>query len=216
MQILRAEQRQPLGHGPFQIRRTHVGLPGLNFFDHAQLGEGLRVPMHQHRNDEIISYLRSGHMVHQDSTGKPVTIHNQLLMVMNAGTGFSHEEAVPEGSVEMLQIFVEPERANLPPQLQFRHLDRAFSLNEWRLLVGPQAEASVRQQIQLQDVRLSEGTTLPVQAPAGYAQSLLYVFDGQAAVEGATLRKGDAVLLQAASAVTAETPHADLIVFHMA
>lgn len=106
-------------HGPFQIRRVHPGaglgsgddrgFSGLGLIDHANLSLGLTVPMHEHRNDEIISYLRSGEMLHRDSDGRSEIVSPTRLMVMNAGASFHHEEAV-QGSnpIEMLQIFVRP------------------------------------------------------------------------------------------------------------
>jgi len=61
-------------HGPFQLRRIHPGVAlgrtddggfgGLGLIDHARLQPGLVVKMHEHRNDEIISYLRSGRLQH--------------------------------------------------------------------------------------------------------------------------------------------------------
>jgi redox-sensitive bicupin YhaK (pirin superfamily) len=50
--------------------------------------------MHEHRNDEIISYLRSGRMQHTDSAGRSEAVSLDRLMVMNAEAGFSHEVAV--------------------------------------------------------------------------------------------------------------------------
>jgi redox-sensitive bicupin YhaK (pirin superfamily) len=48
--------------------------------------------MHPHKDDEIITYLRSGQVNHRDSEGNTVIISNQRLMVMNAGAGFYHEQ----------------------------------------------------------------------------------------------------------------------------
>ena len=104
-------------HGPFQLRRIRPGVAlgrtddggfgGLGLIDHARLQPGLVVRMHEHRNDEIISYLRSGRMQHTDSAGRSEVISPDRLMVMNAGAGFSHEEAVlGDDPIEMLQIFV--------------------------------------------------------------------------------------------------------------
>ena len=111
-------------HGPFQLRRIHPGVAlgrtddggfgGLGLIDHARLQPGLVVRMHEHRNDEIISYLRSGRMQHTDSAGRSEVISPDRLMVMNAGASFFHEEAVlGDDPIEMLQIFVRPEAADM-------------------------------------------------------------------------------------------------------
>lgn len=116
--------------GPFQLRRIRPGLAlgrtddagfgGLGLIDHARLQPGLVVKMHEHRNDEIISYMRSGRMQHTDSAGRSEVISPDRLMVMNAGSGFSHEEAViGDEPIEMLQIFVRPKAASMEPGVQF-------------------------------------------------------------------------------------------------
>ncbi len=213
--------------GPFKIRRMHPGamlgnpadggFGGLGLIDHAHLSPGLTVGMHEHRNDEIISYLRTGVMVHQDSTGATEEVRPDRLMVMNAGGGFSHEEHVPgPDDVHMLQIFVRPDAADLTPAVQFVDLPDIYSLNQWRLLTGPEgsdAPAQVRQQIMLHDARLEAGQRLALPEYAGF-DAWLYVFDGDVGLDDLHLQTNDAV------AITGETGlsiHAhrtsDLVVF---
>src|SRR6266851_6660603 len=165
-------------HGPFQLRRIRPGVAlgrtddtgfgGLGLIDHARLQPGLVVKMHEHRNDEIISYMRSSRMQHTDSAGRSEVISPDRLMVMNAGAGFSHEEAVIGGDpIEMLQIFVRPEAANMKPDVQFVGLDEATRLDRWRLLVGPAGSAApsfVRQAIYLYDTHLSAGGSIDLPA----------------------------------------------------
>jgi len=105
--VVARETYQVRAQGPFQLRRIRPGVSlgrtddpgfgGLGLIDHARLQRGLVVKMHEHRNDEIISYLRSGRMQHTGSAGRSEVISPDRLMVMNAGAGFSHEEAVLGG-----------------------------------------------------------------------------------------------------------------------
>ena len=156
-------------HSPFQLRRIRPGISlgqrddagfgGLGIIDHARLQPGLVVRMHEHRNDEIISYMRTGRMQHTDSAGRSEVISSDRLMVMNAGVGFSHEEAVlGDEPIEMLQIFVRPSAADMEPGVQFIDLDEAERNDHWRLLTGPTGSAApsfVRQAIYLYDTHLS-------------------------------------------------------------
>lgn len=205
MNILPASSRRSFRRGPFHIHRVSPGLmlgdgwedtgiAGLGCFDHAHLEEGLLVAMHQHRNDEIVSYLRSGRMVHEDSDGIRAVLSPVHLMGMNAGSGFWHEETVPVGQVEMLQIFIRPEADELPPDLQFCDLPEASSSGAWRLIAGPRSDAGplyVRQQVRVLDAQLHAGTTLEIPRQMGYDTQFLYVFRGLASVGGHTLRSGD-------------------------
>ena len=123
--IIPADSHLELGDGPFRLRRIRPGLgidPGdtgfgsLGLVDRAHLSAGLVVSMHEHRDDEIVSYLRTGALTHTDSGGNSETVTPTRLMVMNAGSGFSHEERMPEGEdIHMLQIFLRPEAPGLAP-----------------------------------------------------------------------------------------------------
>jgi hypothetical protein len=53
-------------------------------------------------------------------------------MVMNAGAGFWHEEAVlGDDPIEMLQIFVRAEAADMEAGVQFVSLDKTESIDRW-------------------------------------------------------------------------------------
>jgi quercetin 2,3-dioxygenase len=213
--------------GPFQIRRMHPGamlgdpadggFGGLGLVDRANLLPGLKVAMHEHRNDEIISYLREGVMVHRDSTGVTEEVRPNRLMVMNSGTGFSHEETVPgPGNVQMLQIFVRPSAAELTPGVQFHDLTDTYSMNCWRLLAGPEgagAIATVRQKVLLLDTRLEAGQLLELPARPGF-DGWLYVFAGSVMLDGRAMQAHDAMALidHGAATVTATTT-SDLVLF---
>jgi quercetin 2,3-dioxygenase len=213
--------------GPFRIRRMHPGamlgnaadggFGGLGLIDHANLSPGLTVGMHEHRNDEIISYLREGVMVHQDSTGATEEVRPNRLMVMNSGAGFSHEEHVPgPANVRMLQIFVRPSAPDLTPGVQFVDLVETYSLNRWRLLSGPEgsgAPTTVRQTLKLHDVRLEAGRSLALPEQAGF-DAWLYVFAGDVTINGVRLATNDAVAItgQNGLTLTAEAT-SDLVLF---
>ena len=181
--------------GPFQLRRIRPGISlrqpgdagfaGLGIIDHARLQPGLVVGMHEHRNDEIISYLRSGNMQHTDSAGRSEIISPGRLMVMNAGSGFSHEEeVVGKDQIEMLQIFVRPEAADMEPGVQFVSLDEAKRADQWRLLTGPAGSAApsfVRQAIYFYDTHMSAGKSIDLPSLPGFDR-WLYVFRGNVLV----------------------------------
>jgi hypothetical protein len=182
-------------HGPFQLRRIRPGVTlgrrddagfgGLGLIDHARLQPGLVVKMHEHRNDEIVSYLRSGHMKHTDSAGTSEVISPDRLMVMNAGSSFFHEEAVVgDDPIEMLQIFIRPEAADMEAGIQFISLDEAERINQWRLLTGPVGSAApsfVRQAIYLYDTHLSAGRSIDLPTLPGFDR-WLYIFRGAVSV----------------------------------
>ncbi len=214
-------------HGPFRIRRMHpgamLGNPAdggfgpLGLIDHADLSPGLKVEMHEHRNDEIISYLREGEMIHRDSSGGTEAVRPDRLMVMNAGSGFSHEETVPGPSnVRMLQIFVRPSQPDLAPGVQFQDLGAVHSIDSWRLLAGPDgsgAPATVRQQVYLHDTRLTVGASVTLPERAGF-DVWLYVFSGAVTLNGHVMKAHDAVgMVDTCDIAVTATEASDLVHF---
>jgi len=208
--VVPAETHQVRAHGPFQLRRIRPGIilgqrndpgfGGLGTIDHAKLQPGVVVRMHEHRNDEIISYMRKGRMRHTDSSGRSEIVSSTRLMVMNAGYGFSHEEEVLQGDqIEMLQIFVRPEMADMKPDVQFVDLVETDRSGHWRLLTGPEgsdAPTAVRQAVYLYDTHLAAGATINVPTRPGFDR-WLYVFDGSVSTGGHVADKHDALIVGA-------------------
>ncbi|OCP21384.1 nuclease PIN [Ensifer sp. LC54] len=201
------ETHQQRAHGPFQLRRIRPGITlgrndpgfgGLGTIDHAKLQPGLVVRMHEHRNDEIISYMRAGQMKHTDSAGHSEVLSSDRLMVMNAGYGFSHEEeVVGRDRIEMLQIFVRPETADMKPEVQFVELTEAERNGQWRLLTGPvgsDAPTFVRQQVYLYDRHLAAGETVSLPAKDGFDR-WFYVFEGNISAGEQDIEKYTALMV---------------------
>ena len=186
------------GSGGFGIEILHPGLAlndgdsgigAIGRIDQAHITPGTVIRMHPHRDDEILTYVRRGRMLHRDTVGHAEEISSQRLMLMNAGHTFQHEEKVPtEGGVlEALQIFVRPRERDLEPMVQFREFETAVSENRWRLIAGPSDVAPLvfRAQAWVHDNRLEAGreTALPP-APTKDATRLLYVFGGRTSLGG--------------------------------
>ncbi|TSD86080.1 hypothetical protein FFK22_024450 [Mycobacterium sp. KBS0706] len=205
LRILRAQASRGFEQGPFKIRRVRPGLilgsnadPAfgpLAVLDHASLGVGTVVRFHEHVNDEILSYMWRGTMVHEDSSGHRVALSPNRLMLMNAGQSFWHEESTPSDPVEMLQIFIRPREADLPGEVQFHDRDDAMADGRWHLVAAPEtsdAPLKIRQQVIVHDAQLPAGRGIEIPQADGMDQ-LLYVFDGEISAGSAHLLKGDAL-----------------------
>src|SRR5436189_3668051 len=66
---------------------------------------------HPHRDMEIITYILSGSLAHQDSMGNGRTISTGEFQYMAAGTGVQHSEQNPSGNeaVHLLQVWIMPD-----------------------------------------------------------------------------------------------------------
>jgi len=190
--------------GPFSITRIHPGdilqektddfaFGTLSNIDHAVMKKRLKIKMHEHVNDEILSYVRKGTMYHRDSAGIEVAITPGNLMMMNAGESFWHEETVDEDEVEMLQIFVRPKETDLNPDIQFH--EKPVQNRDWYLMVGPEnseAPLHVRQNVFMFDAHPRKGDTLEVPVYDGYKQ-FLYVMYGEISIGEMEVEKFEAV-----------------------
>ncbi|WP_125257544.1 pirin family protein [Brevundimonas fluminis] len=113
-----------------------------NYYDPSRMGWGrLRVwnddeiaaqsgfPPHPHADMEIITYVRSGAITHQDSMGNQGRTGAGDVQVMSAGTGVRHAEfnLEPE-TTTLFQIWIETDKPGAQPgwgQRKFPKADRS-------------------------------------------------------------------------------------------
>lgn len=172
---------------------TDTAFGPLAIIDHAVMKKGLTIKMHEHINDEILSYVRTGVMHHKDSAGFEAPIASGKLMMMNAGAGFWHEEKVKEDEVEMLQIFIRPKETDLLPSIQFHN--KPADNPDWYVMVGPEgsnAPLYVRQNVYILDAHPKAGEELKIPAYAGLTP-FLYVMDGEITVQNLVIGTQEAV-----------------------
>jgi quercetin 2,3-dioxygenase len=100
-----------------------------NYHDPARMGWGaIRVwnddriaarsgfPPHPHRDMEIITYVRTGAISHQDSMGNKGRTGAGDVQVMSAGTGVTHSEFnLEEEETTLFQIWIETDRMGADP-----------------------------------------------------------------------------------------------------
>lgn len=216
-------------HGGFGIQILYPGLirpeledtgfSTIGRIDHARITPGTLIPMHPHKDDEIITYLRSGKVRHLDSEKHTETITNSRLMVMNAGASFHHEEQVLEegGVLNGLQIFIRPETAGLKPQVQFYQLPETYSNKCWRKIAGKGDDFSlqIRSNTWLMDLRLEKGAEIILpEAPCENAAFLFYVFDGKIKVNKTmALITGESMLVEMEDPTFRATETTDIVLF---
>lgn len=198
------------------FERGDSGVGAIGRIDRAHIHPGHTISMHPHRDDEILTYVRVGSMLHKDTVGHREEIRPNRLMMMNAGHTFQHEETILGSEPqEALQIFLRPRATSLEPKVQFHDFGEAVSVDAWRLLAAPSgAPLEVRAQVWVQDTRLTGGKTLPLpQVQALGATRLLYVFSGDVRVGELVLEAGEGAFLSEREIEVASNSGADLVLF---
>ncbi|QOZ10331.1 pirin family protein [Bradyrhizobium sp. CCBAU 51765] len=192
------------------------GIGAIGRIDRARVSSGHVIAMHPHRDDEILTYVRTGAMLHRDSMRNEQSITKTRLMMMNAGHTFQHEEEMlGPGATEALQIFLRPRAPDLTPKVQFHDFGEALSRDAWRLLAAPEgAPLEVRAQAWVQDARLSTGTNLALPAlQASGAIRLVYVFAGEVRIGGVVLHAGESAYLEDGRGTVSAQSEADVVLF---
>jgi hypothetical protein len=73
-------------------------------------------PPHPHRDMEIVTYVRTGAITHQDSMGNKGRTGAGDVQVMSAGTGVTHAEYnLEDEETTLFQIWIETEREGAEP-----------------------------------------------------------------------------------------------------
>jgi quercetin 2,3-dioxygenase len=174
-------ERRPfenLGHADHGWLNARHHFSFANYYDPARMGWGaIRVwnddeiaansgfPPHPHKDMEIITYVRTGAITHQDSMGNKGRTAAGDVQVMSAGTGVRHAEynLEPE-TTTLFQIWIEPRGSGGQPS--------------WGAKPFPKGDRSGRF-VTLASGFAEDGDALPIRADAR--------------VLGATLKAGEII-----------------------
>ena len=176
-----------MGFGPLRVINEDRVQPGQGFGTHG------------HRDMEIISYVLEGGLAHKDSMGNGSVIRPGDVQRMSAGTGVRHSEynASKDDLVHFLQIWIEPNQANVTPSYEEKHFDDASKRGKLRLLAssdGREGSVRIHQDADLYATLVSGGEVVEFQPAAG-RRLYVHVVRGAANVNGQALAAGDAMKL---------------------
>jgi redox-sensitive bicupin YhaK (pirin superfamily) len=177
----------------------HVEFGPLRVLNEDRVAPGQGFGTHGHRNMEIISYVLEGELAHRDSLGTGSTIRPGDVQRMSAGSGVRHSEfnASRSDLVHFLQIWIQPNVADIPPSYEEKRFEASEKRGRLRLIASQDGEAdSVRVH---QDVRVYAGLFdaaehAELQLEPG-RRAYVHVALGAVHVNGVELAAGDAIKL---------------------
>jgi redox-sensitive bicupin YhaK (pirin superfamily) len=176
---------------------AHMGYSALRVINEDRIQPGTGFGTHGHRDMEIISYVLSGALAHQDSMGTGSTIVPGDVQRMSAGSGVQHSEFnhSQDDVTHFLQVWIEPAQRGIAPGYEQKHFDAAAKRGRLRLVASPDgAEGSLTIH---QDARLYaglfEGAERAAHALAPGRRAYVHVVRGTLSVNGTLLAAGDAL-----------------------
>jgi hypothetical protein len=214
------DSRHSFSFGP-HYDPANVGFGFLLAHNDETVAPGTGFDTHPHQDLEIVTWVLRGALAHRDSQGNSGEVHPGLAQRMTAGTGIQHSEwndgADP---VHYVQMWVRPDRLDLPPSYEQTELD--LSTGELVPVASGLAKHASSTAIHLNQsaagmsvARLAPGGTITLPA-AAYLH--LFVATGTATLEGAgELGTADAVRLNGSDGerLTAGPAGVEVLVWEM-
>jgi len=211
--VRKAEDRGHANHGWLDSWHTFsfadyydpnfMGFSALRVINEDVIDAGQGFGTHPHKDMEILTYVLSGTVEHQDSMGNKEQIQAGEFQIMSAGTGVRHSEynANQDRPLHLYQIWIIPDQVGLEP----RYEQRMFDAPQGRQLVlSPDARdgsLKVFQDMTLSRWALNKGERGECPIAAG-RRVWIQVVRGKVSVNGQTAGISDALAVWDESALT--------------
>ncbi len=209
MKIRTSAERGHADHGWLQSKHSfsfaeyfdaeHNDFGVLRVINEDRVAPKMGFGTHSHQDMEIISYVLSGALNHQDSMGNGSVMQPGDVQRMSAGSGVTHSERNESATVPVhfLQIWIQPNIKGSPPSYEQKHFTDDEKRGRLRLVVSEGGEqGSLRMQ---QDARLyvglfdgKEQTKLRISKGR---MVYVHLICGTLSVNGTRISGGDALMI---------------------
>jgi len=192
-----------------------------SYYDPARMGWGaIRVwnddptaarsgcPPHPHNDMEIVTFVRTGAITHQDSLGNKGRTGAGDVQVMSAGTGIVHAEYnLEDEATTLFQIWIMPDRAGEAPGWGQREFPRGDRAGRWEVVASGTPEADQALSIRA-DARVAAATLAAGEGATwstdGQRDVYLVAPTGAIRVNGIEAQPRDGVAITGEASITVE------------
>lgn len=163
-------------------------------------------PPHPHRDMEIITYVRSGAITHQDSMGNEGRTGAGDVQVMSAGSGVRHAEFnVEDVPTTLFQIWIEPGRSGGEPSWGAKPFPKDDRAGQWAVLAsgfdGDEDALPIRADARVLGATIRAGETLSHTVGEG-RHAYLVPATGAVTIGGVHLKARDGAALSGGQTFT--------------
>ncbi len=217
-----------LGHADHGWLDARHHFSFANYYDPARMGWGaIRVwnddkiapqtgfPPHPHRDMEIITYVRSGAVTHQDSMGNKGRTGAGDVQVMSAGTGVRHAEYnLEDETTTLFQIWIEPRAKGGSPAWGAKPFPKGDRSGRFVVLASGFAEDAealpIRADARVMGATLKAGETVTYTVGEG-RHAYLVPATGAITIDGEAINTRDGAALVGGTYTIAATQEAELV-----
>ncbi|MBS6059004.1 pirin family protein [Mixta calida] len=225
--VRKAEERGHANHGWLDSWHTFsfanyydanfMGFSALRVINEDIIDAGQGFGTHPHKDMEILTYVLSGTVEHQDSMGNKEQIPAGEFQIMSAGTGVRHSEynASSSDPLHLYQIWIIPESTGIEPRYEQR---RFADVQGRQLILSPDARdgsLKVYQDMTLSRWVLKAGESDNVTLNAA-RRIWIQVVKGDVQVNGQPVTTSDALAIWEESALTLKAgSDAEILLFDL-
>lgn len=199
---------------------NYMGWGNLRVINEDRIEPNQGFGSHGHRDMEIISYVLSGELAHQDSMGNVKGIPPGDVQHMSAGSGVVHSEFNHAQGQEthFLQIWIEPKTKGVTPGYQQMTVAQSEKLGQLKLIAsldGTEGSLKINADAKLYAGLLSgeQAVTLEINPQR---KAYIHLIKGALTVNGEKLEGGDALMLEDESLINLTNGlEAEVLVFDL-
>ena len=210
LQLRKSQDRGYADHGwlksfhSFSFAGYHdpkfMGWGNLRVINEDRVAPGMGFGKHSHRNMEIISYVLTGELAHEDSMGNIKGIPPGDVQRMSAGSGVTHSEFnhAKDQTTHFLQIWIEPNVMEIEPGYEQKTIPANDKQGRLRLVASPEGmDGSVKIHA---DAKIYagkfDGTQMQSLNIDASRKAYIHLIRGSLTVNGQQLHSGDALLIE--------------------
>ena len=231
IQIRRSEERGGGDHGWLKTHHTFsfndyrdskwMGFRSLRVINEDWVAPNNGFPTHPHRDMEIITYILEGKLEHKDSLGTGSVILPGDGQRMTAGSGIRHSEFNPSATdaAHLLQIWILPEKAGLPPSYEQKAFPEEEKRGKLRVIASRDAQdgsVKINQDAKLYVSLLKPGEEVSHEFGNG-RHGWLQVARGTVELNGKRLAQGDGAAISDEKKLSIKgSENAEVLLFDLA
>lgn len=185
---------------------SRMGWGSIRVWNDDEIAPNTGFPPHPHRDMEIITYVRSGAITHQDSMGNTGRTEAGDVQVMSAGTGVRHSEYNLENETTTLfQIWIIPREGGGSPTWGAKPFPKDDRSGRFVVLASGYDEDKgalrIRADARLLGATLKAGESVSFETAAG-RHAYLVPATGRVDINGITFKARDGAAITGGEPVT--------------